>query len=102
MIRLGIIGSTRGTNLLAIFDAINSDLLSAEVAVVLINKQDALILEKGKLAGAPSFFVDPAGLSRDEYDEKLSQIRKNFEREDYTFSFDYMDLYFSLDKKIII
>ena len=35
-------------------------------------------------------------------DEKLSQIRKNFEKEDYTFAFDYMDLYFTLDKKIII
>ena len=35
-------------------------------------------------------------------DEKLSQIRKNFEKENYIFNFDYMDLYFSLDKKIII
>lgn len=74
--RLGIIGSTRGTNLLPIIEAIQNNTLSAEMAVVLSNKKDALILEKGRAHGIPSFFVDPTGLTRDAYDAALTVILK--------------------------
>ena len=74
--RLGILGSTRGTNLLQIIHAIQQKTLFAEIAVILSNKQEALILEKGRMHNVPSFFIDPAGLTREAYDAALTAILK--------------------------
>lgn len=76
MIRLGILGSTRGTNMLAIIAAINEKRLAAEIKVVLSNKADALILKRAKSHHLPAQFVDPHGLTRDQYDQKVSAILK--------------------------
>lgn len=76
MIRLGILGSSRGTNLVAIVKAIQTGLLSASVEVVISNKPDALILTRSDAAGLQTVFLDPTGLSREAYDEKTSAILK--------------------------
>ena len=44
LVRLGVLVSGRGSNLQAIIDAIEAGTLSAEVAVVLSNKQNAGVL----------------------------------------------------------
>lgn len=75
--RLAILGSTRGTNLLAMVDAIKQKRLSASIEVVLSNKADALILERAKSYGLKAAFVDPAGLTREEYDCKVSDILRS-------------------------
>jgi len=74
MIRLGILGSTRGTAMSPIISAILEKKLDAEVAVVISNKSDALILEKAKNAEITAQFVDPTNIAREEYDEKVSKI----------------------------
>ena len=74
MIRLGILGSTRGTNLLAIVEAIQQKRLPAEIEIVISNKQDALILERAKSFGLRAHFIDPKGLTRDEYDSNVSNL----------------------------
>ena len=70
MIRLGVLGSTRGTLLQSLVAE------NMEIAVVLSNKPDAFILERAKNAGLNSQFVDPAHLSREEYDQQVSAILK--------------------------
>ena len=50
MIRLGILGSTRGTNMLTLIEAIDSNQLSASIAVVISNKANAMILERAKVS----------------------------------------------------
>ncbi|HEX2548562.1 MAG TPA: formyltransferase family protein, partial [Gammaproteobacteria bacterium] len=74
MIRLGILGSTRGTVMTEIVSAIQHKKLNAEIAVVISNKSDALILEKANNAGIPAQFIDPQNLTREEYDEKVSRM----------------------------
>lgn len=74
MIKLGILGSTRGTNLLAIQTAIVERQLDAEIKIVISNKSDALILKRATCYGLPTSFVDPNNLSREDYDEKLTEI----------------------------
>lgn len=65
-LRIGVLGSTRGSNLIPILAAIDSgELRGAEIKVVVSNKSDAGILEKGKAANIPSFFVESAGKSRE-------------------------------------
>lgn len=74
MIRLGILGSTRGTNLLAIIDAINREQLPASVEVVISNKADAIILERADSHYLKTEFLNPQGLSRDDYDQQISEL----------------------------
>lgn len=72
MIRLGILGSTKGTHLLSLIEAINKGDLKASIEVVLSNKSHALILERANTYGIHSTFLDPAGLTREEYDLSIS------------------------------
>ncbi|MCW8408933.1 phosphoribosylglycinamide formyltransferase [Legionella sp. PATHC035] len=76
MIRIAVLGSTRGTNLNAVVAAIKQQRLPATIEVVLSNKADALILEKAAHFGIKSLFVDPQGLSRSEFDNFLSETLK--------------------------
>lgn len=70
--KLGILGSTRGTNLLAIMAAIETKRLSANIELVLSNKSDAIILKHAASFGLPSVYLDPTGLSREAYDRAVS------------------------------
>lgn len=77
MIRLGILGSTRGTNMMALIDAINTGELKATIEVVISNKPNAIILERAKSYGLKSQFVNPEGLSRVDFDQKVSELLIN-------------------------
>ncbi len=72
MMRLGILGSTRGTNLLAIIEAIQQKKMSAQVSIVISNQAEALILERAKEQGLSAEFLDPTGMTRDAYDQCVS------------------------------
>lgn len=47
-LKIGVLGSTRGTDLQAILDAWRSGVLNASVEVVISNKADAYILQRAK------------------------------------------------------
>lgn len=81
MIRLAVLGSTRGTNLNALVAAIHDHQLAASIELVMSNKADAPILEKATHFGLKAIFADPKGLSREEYDEYLSQVLKQYDIE---------------------
>ncbi len=72
MMRLGILGSTRGTLMLNVIQAIEKHKLNAEIAVVISNKSDALILHNAKKHGLNTVFINPLDMSREMYDDKLS------------------------------
>jgi phosphoribosylglycinamide formyltransferase 1 len=76
MIRLGILGSTRGTHLNAIVLAIQQKRLNASIEIVISNKADALILERAAALNLKALWLDSSGLTRDAYDEQLSLILK--------------------------
>lgn len=73
MLRLGILGSTRGTVMVPIIEAITNKELNAEIAIVASNKADAYILENAKRHGLYAQFIDPTSLSREAYDEQISK-----------------------------
>ena len=62
MIRLGVLGSTKGTDLKAILGAINNKNLAAEVSVVISNRENAYILTRAKNHNVPSFFLSHSGM----------------------------------------
>ncbi len=74
MIRLGVLGSTKGTDLVPILSAISSGELRASVEVVISNNRGSLILEKAKNSGVPSVFINHKNKSRETFD---GEVEKN-------------------------
>ncbi len=70
---IGIISSGRGENVRYIIGATRSGYLSAEVSIVLTDQKDAGALKIAGEYGVKSLYLDPAGLSREAYDEALME-----------------------------
>ena len=81
MIKLGVLGSTRGTDLQAIINSINKKELRAEIAVVISNKKEAYILERAKQNKIPFIFISHKGKNREEFDEEITSVLKKSEVE---------------------
>jgi phosphoribosylglycinamide formyltransferase-1 len=69
--RLGILISGRGSNFLAIADAIAAGKLEAEVAVVISNRSDAQGIELAKARGLDALALPSQGLDREVYDRRV-------------------------------
>lgn len=77
MYRIGILASTKGTDLQAIIDEINDGKMPGiEIAIVLSNKENAYALERAKIQGVKALFIDSKGKSWEEYDQELARILK--------------------------
>lgn len=76
--RLGILLSGRGSNFLAIADAIASRRLDAEIAVVISNRDDAAGIAVARERGLNARVLPSAGLDREIYDRQLvAELEKN-------------------------
>ena len=78
MIKLGVLGSTNGTDLQTILDSIASGELNGEVSVVLSNRKNAYILERAKNYNVPAFFLSHKEKSREEFDAEMTAILKEY------------------------
>ena len=78
MIRLGVLGSTKGTDLEAILSSINNKKLAAEVSVVISNRKNAYILTRAKNHNVPSLFLSHKNKSREEFDKNVTTILKQY------------------------
>ena len=75
MYRIGILASTKGTDLQAIIDEMKAGKMEGvELAVVISNKKNAYALERAQSQGFKTVFVDPTGKSKEAYDEDLARI----------------------------
>lgn len=73
-LRIGVMGSTRGTALLPVMEACAAGKLDAEIVAVLSNKPTAQILEKGKSLGVTvvTKHISSRGLTREQYDAECT------------------------------
>jgi len=75
ILRIAVLGSTKGTDLQAIIDAIESKKLkNVEISFVLANKTDAFILERAKKHNIKAIFLDPKGKEREDYDKEVDGL----------------------------
>ncbi len=73
--KLAVLVSGHGSNLQAIIEKIENNYLSADIALVLSNVENAFALERGKKHGLDTIFLDPKTfLNRDEYELKMIEI----------------------------
>jgi len=74
MIKLGILASTKGSDMQGIIDAIETKKLDAEISVVISDKKDAYALERAKKHNLKAVFLDPKGKEKEEYDKEIDKI----------------------------
>ncbi len=74
MLRLGVLASTKGTDMQAIIDAINSKKLNAVISVVISDKQDAYALERARNHNINAVFIDSKGKKREQYDKEVAKV----------------------------
>lgn len=83
--KIGVLASTKGTDLQAIIEQIkNGKMPGIELTIVVSNKKNAYALERAQAQGFKTLFIDPkksdgALKTREEYDEELARILKEHE-----------------------
>lgn len=73
-IKLGVLGSTKGTDLAAIFNAIDDGDLNASVEVVVSNKRQAYILARARERGIPATFIGAKNKTREVFDREVTAV----------------------------
>jgi len=79
MIKIVVLASGRGTNLQAIIDACERGEINGKVIAVISDRKDAFALQRARKHGIKDIFLNPKGLKRDEYDEKLLELLDNLQ-----------------------
>ena len=79
MINIGVLGSTKGTDLQAILDAIHSKKLNATVSTVISNRKNAYILDRAKDHSVPFYFISHKGKDRKDFDAEMTGVLKKHE-----------------------
>ena len=74
MIRVGVLGSTKGTDLQAIINSIDKKELNAEISVVISNKEGSYILERAKNNSIANVFISHKNKSREVFDQEITKV----------------------------
>lgn len=85
-IRIGVLASGRGSNLQAIIDAVEANMLDATIVVVVSNKKGSMAIERAQRHGIQDIFLDPKSMEaelnpRQVYDQKILEVLKEHEVE---------------------
>ena len=76
MTNLGILGSTKGTDLQAIIDATENKLLNAKISIVISNIENAFILERAKNHNIKFAHIPHKAKKREYFDNEISFLMK--------------------------
>ena len=76
MINIGVLGSTNGTDLQFILDAIDEGKLDANVSVVISNKKDSYILKRAQAHNTPNVFISHKNKNREDFDFEMTMVLK--------------------------
>jgi len=75
-VKLGVLGSTKGTDLQTIIDSINKKELNATIEIVISNSSNAFILERAANHNIPNYFISHLDKTREQFDADMSEILK--------------------------
>ena len=78
--RLGILISGRGSNMVALADAVREGRVTdAEVAVIISDRADAAGLERAKERGLQTVVIERRGRSREEHDREIAATLRKYQ-----------------------
>ena len=72
ILSIGVLASTKATDMQAVIDAIKANKLKAKISIVVSNKEDAYALERAKKHNIDAVFIDAKGKQREEFDKKVA------------------------------
>lgn len=72
-LKVGVLGSTRGTALQGVLDALAAGRLDVDLVLVVSDKPASIILERASSQAVPTRYIDPAGLKREVYDDLVTE-----------------------------
>ena len=72
MIKLGVLGSTKGTDLQKIIETEKLGQLKAKLSVVISNKKDAYILERAKAYNIPAIHISLKNKTREMFESRVT------------------------------
>lgn len=79
-VKIAVLVSGRGSNLQAIIDSIEKGYIkNAKINVVISNKANAYALERARIHGISTVFLDPEKYDRDEYDKAILNILNQYD-----------------------
>lgn len=83
MINIGVLGSTRGSDLPAIVGSINKGELKglAKIAVVISDKKDSGILKRAENFKIENYYLNPEERNREDYDKQISEMLDKYKIE---------------------
>ena len=79
MIKLGVLGSTKGTDLEKIIETEKLGQLNATISVVISNRKNAYILERAKTYNIPSVYISHKNRTRNAFDSEVSNVLDKYQ-----------------------
>ncbi|MGH9897768.1 MAG: phosphoribosylglycinamide formyltransferase [Pyrinomonadaceae bacterium] len=80
MKKIGILISGRGSNMLALADAVRSHRIpNAEIAIVISNRADAEGIERARERGFRAHVIEQGNLTREDHDRKIMQVLNEYD-----------------------
>lgn len=77
-LKIGVLASTRGTDMQAVIDEIEAGKLYAEISVVISDKKECGALERAKKHGLKTVFINSEGKAKEEFDrEVIEELEKH-------------------------
>ncbi|MCZ6672557.1 MAG: phosphoribosylglycinamide formyltransferase [Verrucomicrobia bacterium] len=73
-LRVAVLGSTRGSSLQPVIEAIEARALQAAITAVISDKRKSGILERARAHGLNDCFISAKGKERAEFDEEVSKL----------------------------
>ncbi len=81
-VRIGVLGSTRGTDLQALLEAVAAGTLNAEIVIVISDRRQACILERARHHNIPALWISPYADSAPGQSPAVNRCRKTREQYD--------------------
>ena len=76
MTNIGVLGSTNGTDLQAVIDAIENKIINASIKVVISNRKNAFILKRAENHSIKARYITHKNKTRNEFDQEVTNHLK--------------------------
>lgn len=74
LINIGVLASTKASDLQGVIDAIKAKKLDAKISVLISNKKDAYCRERARKHNIKAIFIDGKGKKREEFDKEVAKV----------------------------
>ena len=78
-IKIGILGSTKGSSIQLLIDKVKNKEINASIELIVCNRRNAEILNKAKINNINNIYLSNENLNREEYDRKIVNLMRIFD-----------------------